>query len=147
MEKESNSSISSDHGAGRDALSARRGVEDNQELGIREDLLEKIHALSDLELAALICMVADQHCVVEAEKEDLDGVGGEIRMVGFLPLCGAMEKWRCYKHTQHLAISNSRAVAIRLLAYNDDNTRLYEQTLILIDRDQGFQSHIRRTSL
>ncbi|KAF2746099.1 hypothetical protein M011DRAFT_468963 [Sporormia fimetaria CBS 119925] len=36
-----------------------------------DSIVEKAQALSDLELAVLICLVADQHCIITAEKDHL----------------------------------------------------------------------------
>ena len=44
-------------------------------------IAEKVQALSDIELAALLCLVADQHCIVETEKDLVDGVEQELQLV------------------------------------------------------------------
>jgi hypothetical protein len=44
-------------------------------------ITEKVQALSDLELAVLICLVADQHCIIEAEKEVIGEVQEELKLV------------------------------------------------------------------
>ncbi|KAF1934916.1 hypothetical protein EJ02DRAFT_362647 [Clathrospora elynae] len=44
-------------------------------------LTQKIQALSDLELAVLICLVADQHCIIEAQKDGLRDVREELKFV------------------------------------------------------------------
>ncbi|KAH7371284.1 hypothetical protein BKA66DRAFT_424316 [Pyrenochaeta sp. MPI-SDFR-AT-0127] len=49
--------------------------------GTGEQLAEKVQALSDIELAVLLCLVADQHCIIEAEKEVIDGVREELKLV------------------------------------------------------------------
>lgn len=41
----------------------------------------KVQALSDLELAVLICLVADQHCIIETETSLLSDVEQELRLV------------------------------------------------------------------
>ena len=41
----------------------------------------KVQSLSDLELAVLICLVADQHCIIETEKELINNVEAELRLV------------------------------------------------------------------
>jgi hypothetical protein len=42
----------------------------------------KVQELSDIELAVLLCFVAEQHgCVIEADQADLDDVQEEIRLV------------------------------------------------------------------
>jgi len=47
----------------------------------RDRLVEKVQTLSDLELAALVCLVAEQHCIIETERQLLDNVGEELKLV------------------------------------------------------------------
>lgn len=47
----------------------------------RDLLVEKVQTLSDLELAALVCLVAEQHCIVESERQTLDNVEEELKLV------------------------------------------------------------------
>lgn len=49
-------------------------------------LVEKVQALSDIELAVLVCLVAEQHCIIEAEKEGLNDVQEELKLVCYLLL-------------------------------------------------------------
>ncbi|KAK7516388.1 hypothetical protein IWZ03DRAFT_188454 [Phyllosticta citriasiana] len=42
---------------------------------------DKVHALSNLELAALLCLVAEQHCIVEADPSQLDAVARELQVL------------------------------------------------------------------
>lgn len=44
-------------------------------------LTDKVQALSDLELAVLICLVADQHCIIEAERDLAGGVQEELKII------------------------------------------------------------------
>lgn len=46
-------------------------------------VVQKIQYLSDLELAALICLVADQHCIIETKQEYLDSVHEELILASF----------------------------------------------------------------
>ena len=46
-----------------------------------EALLNKIHGLSDLELAALLCLVAEEHCIIDTEPESLDDLVQELSLV------------------------------------------------------------------
>ena len=41
----------------------------------------KVQALSDLELAVLVCLVADQHCIIETSKDLIDDVEAELQLV------------------------------------------------------------------
>lgn len=49
--------------------------------GTSEQLAEKVQALSDIELAVLICLVTDQHCIIEAERGAIDSVQEELKLV------------------------------------------------------------------
>ncbi len=46
-----------------------------------EQLLEKVHELSDLELATLICLVAQEHCIIDTEPDSIDELADELRLV------------------------------------------------------------------
>ncbi|RDL39559.1 Uncharacterized protein BP5553_03899 [Venustampulla echinocandica] len=46
-----------------------------------ESLIDKIHDLSDLELAALICLVAKEHCIIDTEPDALDDLVEELELV------------------------------------------------------------------
>jgi hypothetical protein len=46
-----------------------------------EQLLEKIHGLSDLELAALLCLIAREHCLISTEPDSVDELAEELRLV------------------------------------------------------------------
>jgi hypothetical protein len=51
-----------------------------------ETLLDKVHDLSDLELAALICLVAQEHCIIDTEPDALEDLVQELELVFFV-LC------------------------------------------------------------
>jgi hypothetical protein len=46
-----------------------------------ETLIGKVHDLSDLELAALICLVAQEHCIIDTEPDALDDLVQELELV------------------------------------------------------------------
>lgn len=46
-------------------------------------LLEKVQNLSDLELAALLCLLSQEHCIIDTEPEALDDVVRELQLVGY----------------------------------------------------------------
>ncbi|KAJ4372590.1 hypothetical protein N0V86_007952 [Didymella sp. IMI 355093] len=48
---------------------------------VHDRLVEKVQTLSDLELAVLVCLVAEQHCIIETEKQLLDTVESELKLV------------------------------------------------------------------
>ena len=50
-----------------------------------ENLLEKVHKLSDLELAALICLVAQEHCIIDTEPDAIDELVQELEQVKIYP--------------------------------------------------------------
>lgn len=47
-----------------------------------EILIDKVHELSDLELAALTCLVAQEHCIIDTDPEVLDDLVNELQLVG-----------------------------------------------------------------
>jgi len=52
-----------------------------------ESLIDKIHNLSDLELATLICLVAQEHCIIDTEPDALDDLVQELELVIFHEHC------------------------------------------------------------
>ncbi len=48
-----------------------------------EALLSKVQDLSDLELAALLCFIAQEHCIIDTEPDALDDLVEELRLVSF----------------------------------------------------------------
>ena len=46
-----------------------------------DNLLDKVHELSDLELAALICLVAQEHCIIDTEPDAIDELIQELEQV------------------------------------------------------------------
>jgi hypothetical protein len=46
-----------------------------------EALLDKVQDLSDLELAALLCLVAQEHCIIDTEPDALDELVLELQLV------------------------------------------------------------------
>lgn len=44
-------------------------------------LLQKVQTLSDLELAALLCLLSEEHCIIDTEPEALDDVVRELKLV------------------------------------------------------------------
>jgi len=47
-----------------------------------EAIVAKVHQLSDLELATLLCLIAKQHCLIETEADLLVDVSHELALVG-----------------------------------------------------------------
>jgi len=46
-----------------------------------QPLIEKVHELSDLELAALICLITQEHCIIDTEPDALDEIVEELELV------------------------------------------------------------------
>lgn len=57
---------------------------------VKAQLAEKIQDLNDLELAALTCLVAGEHCIVYAPSESIDAVGDELDAVRLLSIQSRM---------------------------------------------------------
>lgn len=49
--------------------------------GIEDRVAIKVQALSDLELAVLVCLTADQHCIIETDRDLIDDVETELQLV------------------------------------------------------------------
>jgi hypothetical protein len=48
---------------------------------VEDRLAAKVQALSDLELAVLICLVADQHGIIESDLNLLNDIEEELKIV------------------------------------------------------------------
>lgn len=46
-----------------------------------ESLITKVQNLSDLELAALICLIAQEHCIIDTDPNVLDDLVQELQLV------------------------------------------------------------------
>jgi hypothetical protein len=44
-------------------------------------LLSKVQELGDIELAALLCLIAQEHCIIETDEEELENVKQELALV------------------------------------------------------------------
>lgn len=50
-----------------------------------EALLDKISNLSDLELAALLCLTNEEHCIIDTDPDSVQDLVHELRLVSLLP--------------------------------------------------------------
>lgn len=48
---------------------------------IEDRVAIKVQALSDLELAVLVCLTANQHCIIETDRDLIDDVEAELQLV------------------------------------------------------------------
>ncbi|KAK5241148.1 hypothetical protein LTR16_009710, partial [Cryomyces antarcticus] len=48
---------------------------------VNAQVADKVQQLSDLELATLLCLVAEQHCIIQAEEDSLDDLEQELALV------------------------------------------------------------------
>lgn len=46
-----------------------------------EDLLHRVHSLSDLELAQLLCLISRQHALISTVPDVLDDLVEELQLV------------------------------------------------------------------
>lgn len=46
-----------------------------------QTLLSRVHDLSDLELATLICLVAQEHCIIDTDQDSVDELIQELELV------------------------------------------------------------------
>jgi hypothetical protein len=61
-----------------------------------ETIIEKVHELSDLELAALVCLVANEHCIIDTDPDALDDLVQELELVGF-PQALQLVQTKCFQ--------------------------------------------------
>lgn len=92
---------------------------------VRDRLVEKVRTLSDLELAVLVCLIVEQHCIIQTEVQLLESVERELKLVSWvamhsasatnvfrsLPTCSA-SRGRCLnamnkQHSMTLAVVSS----------------------------------------
>lgn len=66
-----------------------------------DELLDKVQDLSDLELAALLCLTAQEHCIIDTEPDALDDLVLELQLVG-----DARYSWPC-QDAQHLQVASN----------------------------------------
>jgi hypothetical protein len=45
-------------------------------------LVERVQELTDLELAILLCLVADQSCIIQTDQDDMESLEQELQLVG-----------------------------------------------------------------
>ncbi|CZS99261.1 hypothetical protein WAI453_008262 [Rhynchosporium graminicola] len=64
-----------------------------------ETLLEKVHELSDLELAALICLVAQEHCIIDTEPDVIDDLTQELQLAASKVFGLSNAVIDCHQHT------------------------------------------------
>ncbi|KAK4034891.1 hypothetical protein C8A01DRAFT_18384 [Parachaetomium inaequale] len=64
-----------------------------------EQLLDKIHSLSDLELAALLCLIAREHCLISTEPDSVDELAEELRLVASKTFNLSSAIISCHAHT------------------------------------------------
>ncbi|KAF2681742.1 hypothetical protein K458DRAFT_78568 [Lentithecium fluviatile CBS 122367] len=48
---------------------------------VGDRIADKVQALSDTELAVLLCLITEQHCIIETEKHIVDDLDQEIRLI------------------------------------------------------------------
>lgn len=53
-------------------------------------LIDRVHDLTDLELATLLCLIAKEHCIIETDAGALDDLEHELRLVSTPFLTGKL---------------------------------------------------------
>ncbi|KAK3373878.1 hypothetical protein B0T24DRAFT_594016 [Lasiosphaeria ovina] len=71
-----------------------KAMADEQQL-----LLQKVHSLSDLELAALLSLVAREHCLVSTVLESVDELAEELRLIASHTFNLSSAIVSCHAHT------------------------------------------------
>lgn len=54
------------------------------------NIVEKVQQLNDLELAALTCLVADQHCLIATDDGIVDTLDQELQIVRSTVSCSTL---------------------------------------------------------
>lgn len=44
-------------------------------------LVSKVQELGDVELAVLLCFIAGEHCIIEADPQDIDNAERDVQLV------------------------------------------------------------------
>ncbi|KAI4290235.1 MAG: hypothetical protein L6R35_000488 [Caloplaca aegaea] len=71
------------------------------------DLLRKVEELSDLELALLLSLVANEHCLIHSEKESLETLGQELQLIASNTFTRAHALVECNAYTAVDHFTNS----------------------------------------
>lgn len=50
-------------------------------MAVDDSLVEKVHALSDLELAILLCLISREHCLMSTPTDAVDDLIQELQLV------------------------------------------------------------------
>lgn len=66
---------------------------------IDEQLLEKVHGLNDLELAALLSLIAREHCLISTSPEAVDELTEELRLIAAKTFGLSSAVVNCHAHT------------------------------------------------
>ncbi|KAL2197387.1 hypothetical protein P885DRAFT_35161 [Corynascus similis CBS 632.67] len=64
-----------------------------------QQLLDKVHSLSDLELAALLCLIAREHCLISTEPDSVDELAEELRLIASKTFNLNSAIVSCHSHT------------------------------------------------
>ncbi|KAK0615976.1 hypothetical protein B0T17DRAFT_539772 [Bombardia bombarda] len=80
----------------RQALTMAMSLAKNQQ---HQLLLQKIHSLSDLELAALLCLIAREHCLISTNPDSVDELAEELRLIAIKTFGLTPVIVNCHAHT------------------------------------------------
>jgi hypothetical protein len=107
-------------GFGRHLADAHNGVSRMEEIEVTptadtnvfytmedETVASLAQNLGDLELAALLCLIANQHCIIKTDRSTLDTLEQELKLVNTMVL------WADYIHR----LMNSRLPRMSLALY------------------------------
>ncbi|KAL1842703.1 hypothetical protein VTJ49DRAFT_4482 [Mycothermus thermophilus] len=86
-------------------------------------LLDKIHSLSDLELAALLCLIAREHCLISTDPDSVDELADELRLVASKTFGLTSSVVSCHAHTTLDDFANGLFVSPPRPASSPANTR------------------------
>lgn len=104
-----------------------------------ETLIGRVHELSDLELATLICLVAQEHCIIDTDPVALDDLVQELELVR---LCYLMLKSPVDSHRWHrrcLGFLVRWSIALHILHSMTSHMLYYLLKAVQLDRTPRFE--------
>jgi hypothetical protein len=105
-----------------------------------ETLIGRVHELSDLELATLICLVAQEHCIIDTDPVALDDLVQELELVRSI-----------LSHAQVIPVDNHRwhrrslvflvqwSIALHILHSMTSHMLYYLLKAVQLDRTPRFE--------
>lgn len=102
-----------------------------------DELLDKVQDLSDLELAALLCLATQEHCIIDTEPDALDDLVLELQLVGDIKCSDCFEIINNVRlHLMSLDLHKPWSIVVSISAWMISPIQSLRMTL-----DQNVPSH------